>query len=360
MISIVRGIIFSICIMGVLLNSAISETIPTEKQIISWLKVLKPLQKVHYSYPLPLGKISDDLLFEYARITQAISLSGEWNKEKDVDRSVRIALKINKISPEKTVSIGINYSIWHREFGKELLPTDIGKTHQEELKLLKTKLELIRDRLFKANKKYNGSIKVGRILFDSERFHIKKGNLSWNEAITAKYDSATKVVKKIFPTVKIEWYARGAVQQAASGNGWEVADLFSLKEKGNSFNCSLYRVPEIGITREIFRKTVKLAHKYDQKEVTPWVALASGYRRQVDEFQVWSADWDYDLIYSWKLGAEINQPWFSQPTKQQRFAPWDMAKTVIFYPPPFDERTPSWSKHFVAYVRGAHDIKSLP
>ncbi len=337
-----------------------TELIPNEQQVLLWLKDLKPLSKVHYSYPLPFEKISDELLFEYARITQAISISGEWNKEKDIDRSVYTSLKINKINPEMPVSIGINYSIWHRRFGKELPPNDTGKTHQEELTLLKEKFELIQERLIKANKKYKGNIKVSRILFDSERFHIKKDDANWNEAITAKYDHATKIVKDIFPRAKIDWYGRGAVQQGASGTGWDTSDFFSLKEKGDNFSCSLYRLPEIGVTREVFHKTAKLAQQYNQKEVTPWIALASGYRRQPDKFQVWSSNWNYDLIYSWKLGAEINLPWFSKPERQQRFAPWNMAKVVVFYPSPFDENSLHWAKHFVAYVRGAHNIKSLP
>jgi hypothetical protein len=92
--------------------------------------------------------------------------------------------------------------------------------------------------------------------------------------------------------------------------------------------------------------------------VTTWIALASGYRRKVDKYHEFSRDWDYDLIYSWKLGAEVNCPWFGEPVRHERFAPWNMAKIAIFYPEPMGP--PRWGKHFVAYVRGAHLIKSLP
>lgn len=95
-------------------------------------------------------------------------------------------------------------------------------------------------------------------------------------------------------------------------------------------------------------------------EVTPWVALASGYRRSVESFHEWSYDWDYDLVYSWMLGAEISHPWFGQPVRHARFAPWDRATIAIFYPHPFAEKSPLWGKHFVAYVRGAHLIRKLP
>ena len=358
-----KKIVFLIITIGLVSSPmVIAKTIENEQQIIGWLTKLDPLPKIHYSYPLPLKRMSDDLLFEYARITNAISISGEWHKEKDIDRVVRIAKKVNELKPKNPVSIGINYSIWHRRFGKNLSPMDTGVTYTEELELLKENLESIKKKLAKANLKYDDKIEVSRLLFDSERFHIKPDNVAWNKAITEKYDSATDIVKDIFPKVKIEWYGRGAIQNGSSKTGWEVTNFFSLKEKGNSFNCTLYTVPEIGITREIFRKTVKLALKYKQEEVTPWVALASGYRRKLDTFQVWSPDWNYDLIYSWNLGAEINLPWFSSEAvrREQRFAPWNMAKIVVFYPPPFDQRTPHWAKHFVAYVRGAHDIKKLP
>jgi len=68
---------------------------------------------------------------------------------------------------------------------------------------------------------------------------------------------------------------------------------------------------------------------------------------------------DRDLIYSWQLGAEINHPWFGAPGRHERFAPWNRAKIAIFYPEPLG-RSPHWAEHFIAYVRGAHLVKSLP
>ena len=93
------------------------------------------------------------------------------------------------------------------------------------------------------------------------------------------------------------------------------------------------------------------------EEVTPWVALACGWRRQTDQMHSWAVDWDYDLVYSWGLGRELNNPWFG--LHPERYAPWDAAKVVCFYPAPFDPRTPAWGKHFVAYVHGANGIRKL-
>jgi len=118
-------------------------------------------------------------------------------------------------------------------------------------------------------------------------------------------------------------------------------------------------VPEIGHTREIFRRTARNAERHGCSEVTPWIALASGYRRQTDKYHEFSLDWNYDLIYSWQLGAEINHAWFGAPERHERFAPWNKAKIAIFYPEPLG-RSPHWTEHFIAYVRGAYLLKWLP
>lgn len=336
-----------------------AEKAPSEKQLLSWLRELKPLPKVHYSWPLPFRTISDDLLYEYARLTHAVSVAGEWHTEAQIDRAVRICKRVNGAKPKIPATIGVNYSVWHRRFGKKLPPTDSGKTHKAELDYQRQRLTALRDLLAAANRKHNTNVVVSAILFDSERFHVKKDDDKWNAAITTKYNAAYDLAREVFPKVRIEWYARGAVQPGASNSGWNQASYFTLKEKGESFGCSLYQVPEIGVTRDIFRKTADNAVKHGVKEVTPWIALASGYRRQVDKYHTWSHNWEYDLIYSWKLGAEVNNAWYGAKVREQRFAPWRLAKVAIFYPEPFG-RSRLWGLHFVAYVRGANGIRKLP
>ena len=152
---------------------------------------------------------------------------------------------------------------------------------------------------------------------------------------------------------------QSAIHPGASATGWSQTRYFTLKEKGKSFGCSLYRVPEIGYTRETYRRTAQNAEVHKCDEVTPWIALASGYRRQPDKFHDWSLDWNYDLVYSWQLGREVNHSWFGVPERAERFAPWNKARIAIFYPEPFG-RSPHWGRHFVAYVHGANGIKELP
>lgn len=330
-----------------------------DADVLAQLRKLEPLPKVHYSWPVPFDTISHELLYEYVRLTHAVSIAGEWCKPEQIDRAVRVCKEVSATKPKVAPSIGVNFSVWHRRFGKDLPPTDFGPTHQAELDYLRQRLETVRDLVSSANREHGANVAVSAILYDSERFHVRKDDAEWNAAMTAKYNAAYDVAREIFPNVRIEWYGRGAVQPSAAPTGWSESTYFALDEKGETFGCSLYQVPEIGYTREIFRRTAENAQKHGCDEVTPWIALASGYRRQVDQFHEFSTEWNYDLIYSWQLGAEVNHPWYGAPERHARFAPWNKAKIAIFYPEPFG-RTPQWGKHFVAYVRGAQLIRELP
>jgi hypothetical protein len=169
-------------------------------------------------------------------------------------------------------------------------------------------------------------------------------------------DAIHKIAHDIFPEARIEWYGRG-VKNDASETGWSVSPYFTGKEIKSSLSCPLYRVAELELMRETFRRTVKLADEMDVNDVTPWVALAAGNRRGMEKFAYWDYDWSYDIVYSYQLGAELNIKWYGDRPK--RFAPYHRAKVVVFYPPPFDKRVPDWPRHFIAYVRGATGVKEL-
>jgi hypothetical protein len=109
--------------------------------------------------------------------------------------------------------------------------------------------------------------------------------------------------------------------------------------------------------RETFRRTCKLADELGIEDVTPYVALGAGYRRGITEFQHWDPDWSYDIVYSYMMGAELNIKWYGD--RPERFAPYNRAKVIVFYPSPFNGGTPDWARHFIAYVRGATGVKDL-
>jgi hypothetical protein len=52
---------------------------------------------------------------------------------------VEICKQVNAGKPKIPATIAVNYSVWHRHFGKDLPPTDRGSSHDAELKHLKEK-----------------------------------------------------------------------------------------------------------------------------------------------------------------------------------------------------------------------------
>ena len=135
-------------------------------------------------------------------------------------------------------------------------------------------------------------------------------------------------------------------------------------------------IPEYETTRGSFRRTVANAEACNISWVTPWMWLGGGGRRLIDATHDASIHydtmWDYDLAYSWMIGKEANDPFYAK--HPARFAPWDRARRVVFFPNPFSPTTwkvpPNKSsgfqgdvlsgvtlKHFIAYVKGAADIR---
>jgi hypothetical protein len=304
---------------------------------------LKPLPKRHYYWPT-YGKWPTDFHAEQiVRITRTASLSGEYEKEADAKKMLQWAKAHDAV-------VGINYSIWARVFPKDAAPTENYDAAVKELKIFADRLQLIKAW---ANQY---SVPVGAVLLDSEVFRVQGDDLTsdWNQAITQKYNAAYLVVKRIFPKAVVEWWGSGW-QRSAAPSGWSVSPHFTFKEKRDSLSCSLYAVPEIEGMRETYRRTVELADSLNIQRVTPWVALACGFRRDMEVMQKWSDHWDYELIYDWTLGRELNIRWFGD--RPERFSHYNRAEHVVFYPQPY--RNPDWEKHFIAYVLGASGAKKL-
>jgi len=331
----------------------------SEAEIDTKLFALKPLPKVHYFWTLTselLNSRNSRRLYELARITHSLCVSGEWVTKQQVDNCVYICARVNRTRPAIKASLGINFSPWHRKFDKKLPPTDRGPTYREEIRYFEERMRFVKGWVEQSNKKYGSDVKVGVITLDSERFYELKGNERWNEGMREALDAIHIKARSIFPGARIEWYGRGVVI-AYSGNGWRKTPYWTGKEIKAPLSCSLYTVPEIERTRETFRRTCKLADQMGISDVTPWVALASGYRRGLTKIQYFDMDWSYDIIYSYLIGAELNIKWYGD--RPERFAPYDRAKVIVFYPAPFYKRAPDWARHFIAYVRGATGVKEL-
>jgi len=323
------------------------------------LRELRPLPKVHYSWGLSRQLLDDRnsrTLYELARITHALCLFGESCTQTQVDNCAYTCARINKTDPKITARIGLNFSPWHRRFGKDLPPANKGPTYHEELQFLDSRMQKVKQWLEQSNHKYQTDVKIGAVLLDSERFHIKSDDDAWNRAVREKLNDVHKLATAIYPAAKIEWFGRG-ITRIWGGNGWGRMPYFTGREIKAPLSCQLYSIPEIERMRETYRRTTILAEEIGVDEVTPWVALGAGYRRGIRKKQYWDFHWDYNLIYSYQIGAELNIAWYAQ--QASRFAPYDKAKVIVFYPAPFDQRVTAWTKHFIAYVRGATGVQEL-
>jgi hypothetical protein len=334
----------------------------TKDEIVAKLSKLKSLPKVHYSSPWPRELLDDPnnrLLYECARITNSVSISGRLATMVQVRTAVYTCARINKTNPDIPLTIGVNYSPYHYELDPNVPPTYRGPSYQKELDEFESRLVAIRNWIQNYNIYYKSQVKVGAVLLDMERFRVRPSD-EWNEGMREALDTIHLKTSEIYPDAYIEWFGRGMIWRSKD-SPWRKTPYFTGKEKLSSLSCSLYFVPEIERTLETYRRTVRLADELKVEDVIPYVSLASGYRRDIEEKFWYDLDWDYDVIYSYLIGRYINHPWFGrpEPERAERFAPFNRAKIVVLYPPPFDPRTPHWGKHFIAYARGARSIKDL-
>ena len=313
---------------------------------------LASLPKVHYYWP-PAAELLEDKqsrrLYELVRITHAFCVSGEWTNDRQMDNAVYTCARINKTNPDIKASIGVNFSPWHRRFGKDLPPTDRGPTYFEEIRYFEQRALFVKQALARHNHVYGSDIAVTAVILDSERFKAKANDARWNIGMKAALDAIHRKAKQVFPDAVVIWYGRGMIQHPKT-NAWRKTPYWTGDEIKAPLTCSLYNLPDIDRMRDVFRKTVELADERRISQVIPYVALASGYERN-PAGHTWRSDWPFDPKFSFQMGAELNVPFYSRDP--QKYAPYDRADIVVFYPKPFDERTPAWGRHFVQYIKGA-------
>lgn len=338
------------------------------QQILAWLRELEPLQKVHYSSALPPDKVAnlDPLIVEYVRLTHAACVKAEgmvdsvagYNAIKEM---IRLCKTVDQLDPTMGTRLGLTYSPWHHFFPADKPPTYVGPEHQQEIDVFRNKMANAKRYIDQVNAEMGTNYQVGCIDLDTELFYRKEageaGAAAWNAAMDVKYNAFYDICKQYFPNTPVEWHGRGGISECFEGNGWCQNRYFTMNERGDRWSIALYSLPEFFQAREAFRRTYAAAQASNVQNVTAILALGCGYVRRLGGFD-WTFDWDYDLLYSWQFGAELNNPSFAQ--NPDRYAPWNAADFVIFYPEPFGGRVPHWGKHFVAYVRGANLISELP
>jgi hypothetical protein len=338
--------------LGAVVPTSTYATLPlsNERCVVHALELLRPLRKVHYSWPIAAQWLTpgSPVLRELARVTGALSIRGETATADQVEALVVASKEAAKQADGRSPVIGINYSPWHRRFGARLPGTDTGPTAIAELELFKQRLGAIKQALANANAKHDANIEARALLLDSERFSVAEGPSRQTAAIIAKYDEIYDIAKRYFPHSRVHWYARGAFHRAGADASWAMSPYFNLVEKGDSLACQVYEVPDAEGMRQACRRTVMLAKAEQSESVTAWIALGAGYERQAGRAR-WIFDYDYDQRESWQLGWSVNL----RSRRRDSDDPWSAVDTVVLYPSPLDARSPATFEHFIAYARGA-------
>lgn len=238
-------------------------------------------------------------------------------------------------------------------------------------------------------------LEVGAVLIDSEMFWFGKGldpvgndSAPWRAAVDRKHEVVYNATARAMPGVSQQWYGLGSggtrygncydSTGCPGADGWTAgSNRFTGNERFGklaAYTPSLYTLPEIEYQREVYRRTAARAVERDVEAVNPWICLGCGYRRSARAMvqhagstagggQDWTYDgqWDFDRVYSWMAGAELNRPYYAAPDHVEKYAPYDMAKVVLIYPSIFQtspQQLPRGNgsthmmQHFLAYLQG--------
>eukprot|EP01052_Picozoa_sp_SAG31_P005379 SAG31_NODE_236_length_19594_cov_7.018620_5_plen_412_part_00 len=369
------------------------------------LRGLPALPKPHYSWPLPglfLADVghADGVLVDFARVTHSIPLDLTYMAGQNKGwEMVAVAVEAcHRAGPNCTLAI--NYSPWQNwpNANDEPDPTLRGAAEEAELAHFRTSLSNTTHWIRVANAELGANVRVGALLLDSEIFEADYWfPPSYYDAVSRKHELIYNCSISAFPKATTLFYAYGAAHRITYRwggpeppkpdplrrglpAGWRRDNRFTLREHlgGSPFTTELYSVPEQQEMRELFKASAALATSLANGPgpspsnglVVPWLALGCGYRRAIESCTqgplcsaVFDTTWNYDEVYSYMLGAEINLPWYANHAAD--FAPWDKAPVVLLYPGPFDYRgvqlpsgTTSMMSHFVAYLKGAGNISS--
>ena len=272
-----------------------------------------------------------------------------------------------------------------------------GQALRDELACYKASLATADKYLRAANQQLGSDVVFSAMLFDQEYFGVHYifeqpdnqsgfGDMHYHlnstrakiDAVNHGNDAVYNATLQAWPHATIDQYQRGSIWQTVGDKtrgcdfhqcSWESrahglwcgttvagkkgegnADVvpcgqtyYSLEERGTALSTNVYSVGhDFQVIREAFNRTVNSARAMGLSPplVTPWVWLGGGTKRVVANFGGGANDekWNYELINSWTLGLEINQPYYGQ--HPVRFAQWDAAQRVAFYPSMFGRNVP--------------------
>ena len=334
---------------------------------------LKPLPKIHHASPYcaqnPTGAFSgcarnemigvnewmdseDPLQLDMARITGAVPIRAAfgvpgglypgcyfdscWHNKTEVVEAVKIAAKVN-------ASLGIYYDPWSsfwssdpsvRGAGQECHiphcdPSIEGIAQTKELSFYAGRLRNMTRWLRETNGALGSDVKVDAVIFDMELF-FGCATQAQCTGLTRKSDLFYNLSKQLLgPETLVIQYNRGTVVQPKgnshseplshdpAGPAWSEWPGYTAESLTDGYGVSLYAIPEIGSTRDAFRHTLANAQQHGVQHVVPFLAFGVGFQRTVrggngdygSGGTTLNYDWNYEYIYDWILGNELNDPW---------------------------------------------------
>lgn len=334
---------------------------PDDATIAAWLAPLGELPKRHYSWglaPERLDDPADPVLNEFVRITRGLSLDAAALTAAQADVAVKVCKSVNSAGGAKPANIALVLSPWWNGFWAGVPPWYAGPEEQAELDRIRSMLESAKLLLAQANANNGASIAMPVLLLDTEHwFAVGWPDPSWtdpwNAAITSKLNAMHAVCKDVFPGAAVEWFGRGTVNLWSPGN-----------ELGDTYSCDLYNQANPDVNQLIHDRTYARVLGLNGNStgfvLNVWVSLGAGFYRSPELARMfYSCDYDHDPGFDWFTGALLNDPGFARTAIQQ--SEYAAVQNIQLFPGPFDDpRTPSWARHFVAYVQGATGVIYTP
>ncbi|MGD8450482.1 MAG: hypothetical protein PVJ57_01570 [Phycisphaerae bacterium] len=326
---------------------------PSDAEIVAALQLLPPLPKVHHNfgfYDYMLDDPNDPVLYEYVRVTHSAGLLVRWVDAPEARAAVYACKQVNATNPTLPATIALHFSPYAHWWPRGAPPTYTGPEYQEELDNFTYYLSGVKDMIDAANTEFGSNVQVSGIFLDTEIWKIQEqggsGADTWNAAMVEKYDAMYDICKSVYPSAPVNWFARGR----GCCNRY-----FNLEEQGDSFSGGFYS-QDMEAMRAYFLQIYDQAQLYGNVPIQPWFSLGEGTVRLDGDRYFYLCDKDYELSVSWQIGAELNDPWYGQSPD---YPPWDYVDELVIFPGP-RPRAPDFFRHFVAYVRGAHNMPLNP
>lgn len=301
--------------------------------MIEALQQLNPLPLRHYCYPFnqQVWSESPELVREICRLMGSIPC---WLKDVSTGHadftSDAMVVEIGAIAADLAVPVGLFHAPWLDT------PIDDGTAIENELVQFERRCDNLKE------------------LFGDRVAWIQIDDEAWESADPAKALPhrllLIEILKYHWPQIEISWYNWGGFISAHNDAGWHQQSTYGVPL--DAVNVACYRGPHLELIHEAIRRTAAST----ELPLEMNISFGGGYRPAMGhKYHAYDSDWQYSTDYSWWLGwIMTNRVWCSQ---RAAFAPYDRLRAVCIWPQLLSPSRPTARDHFLAYCKGANDVK---